>query len=88
MDIEDFLRTKYDIKSISHTGGTCIILSRVGSDSSCIILPSVIEHFYDMGDMKYLVGNAKKLYELTKHDRNLRGYEWDKENRRLMKSSS
>jgi hypothetical protein len=66
MKLEDFIRTKYDLKEESAIGGVSIILDRVGSDSTTVILPEFIQHFYDMGERGYLIGRAMQLYEETK----------------------
>jgi hypothetical protein len=66
MKIEDFERTKYDLKTESAIGGVYIVLERCGSDSTTVILPEFIQHFYDMGERGYLIGRAKELFNETK----------------------
>lgn len=64
------LRTHFDLCSVSNVGGTYMILNRIGSNGTIVILPQAIEHFYDLGDRGYLVGKAKELYNKTKENRN------------------
>jgi hypothetical protein len=70
MKLDDFIRTHYDLTSIQNGGGTHIVLHRVGSDSTLIIMDEFLQHFYDMGDRGYLVGKAKQIYKDTKDNKN------------------
>jgi hypothetical protein len=79
LKLEDFTRTHYDLTSITNGGGTYIVLHRIGSDSSLIISNEFLEHFYDMGKRRYLVGMAKQIYNETKENRDkIKEYQWKK----------